>query len=206
MKPHPDDAHIYERKTRQLNRVLMAIAVLIVSLIAWRIVATADRDPADPSTTLAQIEQQVTNKFSAPETTTADLSRALEGGRVMLFDVRTKAEFDQGHIAGAIHVDPDMSAPRFFAKYRDTLGSKTAVFYCSVGVRSGIMVNRIAGGDISVLPVNGLNLRGGLFRWHSEGRPVVTSQNVQASKVHPYNDAWGRLLERTLASQPQTRP
>jgi hypothetical protein len=38
------------------------------------------------------------------------------------------------------------------------------------------------------------NLRGGIFRWHAEGRPLEYGPG--ASGVHPFSRDWGRLLKR----------
>jgi hypothetical protein len=38
------------------------------------------------------------------------------------------------------------------------------------------------------------NLRGGIFRWHAEGRPLAFGPG--ASGVHPFSRDWGQLLKR----------
>jgi len=69
------------------------------------------------------------------------------------------------------------------------------VFYCSVGVRSS---------DLAVLAAQRLkqggagriaNLRGGVFRWHNETRPLV-SRGQATQLVHPYDSIWKNLVER----------
>jgi hypothetical protein len=37
------------------------------------------------------------------------------------------------------------------------------------------------------------NLDGSIFRWANEHRPIVRD-GAPASRVHPYNKSWGRLL------------
>jgi 3-mercaptopyruvate sulfurtransferase SseA len=39
------------------------------------------------------------------------------------------------------------------------------------------------------------NLRGGIFRWALDGRPLETSGRP-TTNVHPFDDRWGRLLTR----------
>ena len=40
-----------------------------------------------------------------------------------------------------------------------------------------------------------LNLEGGIFDWHNDGRPL-TDANGKTPYVHPYDDKWGQLLVR----------
>ena len=42
------------------------------------------------------------------------------------------------------------------------------------------------------------NLRGGIFRWHAEGRALDLAQGAQG--VHHFDAAWGQLLRRTLGN------
>jgi hypothetical protein len=44
------------------------------------------------------------------------------------------------------------------------------------------------------------NLEGSLFEWANLGYPLFRG-TAAASKVHPYNANWGRLLERRLWSE-----
>lgn len=120
-------------------------------------------------------------------------SGATERGldRYVMFDVRKAEEFEVSHVKGAVHVDPDISADAFLKQHGSLLKDRTAVFYCSVGYRSSIMVERIAKekGDSTGL----VNLRGGLFQWYNDGLAVYDSVGV-TDKVHPFSAYWGRLL------------
>lgn len=44
---------------------------------------------------------------------------------------------------------------------------------------------------------NVVNLEGSLFAWANEGRPVYAGGQL-ASRVHPYDSAWGGLLRPGL--------
>ncbi len=41
------------------------------------------------------------------------------------------------------------------------------------------------------------NLKGSIFQWANEGRPVVRD-GEPVREVHPYDAVWGRLLDRDL--------
>jgi 3-mercaptopyruvate sulfurtransferase SseA len=65
--------------------------------------------------------------------------------------------------------------------------------YCSVGYRSARIVERLrAAGHSDVR-----NLRGSIFQWANEGRPVVRGDST-VHKVHPFDATWGRLLNADL--------
>ncbi len=106
----------------------------------------------------------------------------------VLLDVRTPEEFAVSHLAGAQRVDPGTEAlPAALAALpRDT----PVVAYCSVGVRSADLVERMQ--DAGFTDVR--NLDGSIFRWANEGRPVVCGDSVVAA-VHPYDRVWWHLLD-----------
>ncbi|MDX1717237.1 MAG: rhodanese-like domain-containing protein [Anderseniella sp.] len=117
---------------------------------------------------------------------------------VLLLDVREEDEFAVSHLPGAIRVDPDMSPEDFMAKFGGMAAGKQVVFYCSVGVRSSQMAERV-GARLSTAGARGVaNLSGGIFRWHNERRGLVSRQGP-TDLVHPYNRKWGALVAR----QPQ---
>lgn len=117
---------------------------------------------------------------------------------VLLLDVREEDEFAVSHLPGAIRVDPDMAPEDFMAKFASMAVGKQVVFYCSVGVRSSQMAERV-GTQLSAAGAKGVaNLSGGIFRWHNERRGLVSRQGP-TDLVHPYNRKWGALVAR----QPQ---
>ncbi len=75
------------------------------------------------------------------------------------------------------------------------VNGKTAVFYCSVGVRSSRLAERVAQGLKARGAVAVDDLAGGIFAWHGEARPLVDAKGP-TDFVHPYDATWGRLLAR----------
>jgi rhodanese-related sulfurtransferase len=174
--------------------VLIGIAVLAGGTLA------VGFDPANPRVTLSDIERQVSARFPVAEASPVQVAEAMTVGNAVLFDVRTREEFDQSHIEGAIWVDPDMSADSFAAAHGARVRGKSAVFYCAVGVRSGVMVQRVSQTLASFGPVSTVNLKGGAFRWHAQQRPLMSAVG-EVRTVHPYDASWGKLLNRTLAEE-----
>jgi rhodanese-related sulfurtransferase len=182
-----------------LSRAAAAAALIAVALVVAGSFAVG-LDPSDPRVTLGDVERQVSAKFPVTEVSVPELAQTMATGNVVLFDVRTREEFDQSHIEGAIWVDPDMSAASFAKLHGQRVRGKAAVFYCAVGVRSGVMVQRVSQSLASFGPTATLNLKGGAFRWHAQQRPLMsTAGPVRA--VHPYDEAWGKLLDRTLKAE-----
>ena len=86
---------------------------------------------------------------------------------VVVLDVRTVAEFTEGHIDGAILIDQGQSD--FMEKARAALpADRKIAIYCRSGRRSANAAGRLA--DEGYLCVN---LKGGIIAWKESGKPVV---------------------------------
>lgn len=108
----------------------------------------------------------------------------------LLLDIRTPEEYAVSHLRDAIHIDPETYD---FATL-DTLPRDTPIVaYCSVGYRSSEAASRLMDAGFT----NVMNLEGSIFRWANEGRPVYLADR-RVHEVHPYNAAWGRLLDDDL--------
>ena len=179
-----------------LAGMVMAAGVIAVAVSVWPQVGGLD--PSNPKVTLADIEATVAQTYRVPEITSESLPSLAKD--TVLFDVREVDEFARSHIAGATRIDPGMSAEDFSARYGAEIKGRPVVFYCAVGVRSSTMLARLR----SVLPGMGVSraysLRGGIFRWHVAGGPLV-SQSGPALDVHHYDSAWKGLLDRTLSAR-----
>ncbi len=163
---------------------------------AWWPFGTRLPDPADPRTTLDQVEAAITRIIPVPEIGTAELAARLAtpGPRpLILFDVREPAEHAMSRIPGAVLLDPGLDAAGFAARHGTTVRGADVVFACAVGWRSGMMLRRVRDVVGPSAPASMANLRGGIFRWHAEGRPIEG-----ADTVHHFDAGWGALLRRTL--------
>lgn len=138
----------------------------------------------------------------------ADELLALDRDEFVLFDVREADEFAVSHLPGAVLVDPDMRAAEFAAHFGESLEGKRAIFYCSVGVRSSILADRVAEMVEKSTGNAPVNLIGGLFKWRNENRQLVTVAGQLTGDIHPYDDYWGRLIEdrESISYSPKTKP
>ena len=152
-------------------------------------------DPADPRTTMQDVEAAVAHLLPVPEITSAELARRVSAGeRILLFDVREPDEYAQSRIPGALRVSPGATAEAVLAEHGARMAGATVVLYCAVGWRSGLMVQGIRQAMAQAQASGLFNLRGGIFRWHAEARPLEFGPG--AAGVHPFDNAWGRLLAR----------
>lgn len=127
---------------------------------------------------------------------TERLAAWLDDGPPLLLDVRTPEEYAVSHLPGAVRVDPKAAPEALTAEVttrRGSDGGQRVVVYCSVGIRSARVADRLRRAGVGSV----YNLDGSIFRWASEGRPVVRD-GAPVRAVHPYNALWGRLLPRGL--------
>lgn len=95
-------------------------------------------------------------------------SELVADSNVVVLDVRTVAEFSEGHIEGAILIDQGQSD--FIEKAKSTLPiEKKIAVYCRSGRRSANAAGKLA--DIGYKCVN---LKGGIIAWKDAGKPIVT--------------------------------
>jgi rhodanese-related sulfurtransferase len=184
------------------KRARLALAAIVMAAMPVQLAF------ADAKSDLAAVEAKVAAEFPAlnhmePDALTAMVSA---GQPVMIFDVREEAEYAVSHLAGATRVAPDADPAAFVASIAAGAKGKSIVFYCSVGMRSSKLGSKAAPLLMSQGAASVNNLRGGIFRWSNEGRPLEKGSATpgKASKsgvtVHPYNANWGRLIAEPQAA------
>ena len=84
----------------------------------------------------------------------------------LVLDVRTKKEYDAGHMPGAVLID--FNSPDFSEKVAKLDKSKTYLVHCAAGGRSAKACDKM-----STMKFTGLvNLEGGFRAWEKAGKPV----------------------------------
>jgi rhodanese-related sulfurtransferase len=84
----------------------------------------------------------------------------------VVLDVRTKQEYDAGHMPGAILID--FNSPDFASKIAALSKDKTYLVHCAAGGRSAKACDKM--GKLNFLSV--YNLEGGFRAWEKAGKPV----------------------------------
>ncbi len=154
---------------------------------------------------LEKIEQDVREDYSSVRHVPPDALK-VEAGPTLIFDVREPDEFEVSHLPGALRVTPGMTPRAFLKRYGAKAAGKRVIFYCSVGVRSSRLAERVQSALKSRGAQSVANLSGGIFRWHNEERKLTNSSGA-TDWVHPYNQRWGRLVNRKdkLRSTPKAQ-
>ena len=106
---------------------------------------------------------------------------------VVLLDVRTAEEFNEGHITNALNIDVKQND--FVKKAKATLPSdKTIAVYCRSGVRSVLAANKLANEGYKVV-----NLKGGIMAWKEAGKPV--GNDTKTFEVDTFTTKSGKTVK-----------
>lgn len=98
----------------------------------------------------------------------AEFEAKTQEADVVILDVRTKSEFNEGHIANSINID--FQSDTFLNEISKLDKSKTYAVYCRSGNRSGKAVATMSNEQFISL----YNLNGGVIDWAGAGYPLVT--------------------------------
>ena len=110
---------------------------------------------------------------------------------VVLLDVRTAQEFNEGHIQKALNIDVKQDG--FVEKAKAILpADKTVAVYCRSGKRSANAAGMLAKEGYKVV-----NLTGGIMAWKEAGKPVVTVDlnDDQAYEVDSFTTKNGKIVK-----------
>lgn len=168
---------------------LLLCAMLLVPMSASANLSLLLFGPKDWPTTITVVREQFPH---VKQITTSELAVQISAGAPpLIIDVRTKAEFEVSHLAGAINAE----STRDVQAAIERAPGRPAVLYCSVGYRSSAVAEKLVQRGVK----NVANLEGSIFAWANEGRLLVKDAQP-ATLVHPYNARWGKLLNRPLWS------
>ncbi|MDX2156453.1 MAG: rhodanese-like domain-containing protein, partial [Hyphomicrobiaceae bacterium] len=153
---------------------------------------------ADGQACLTDLERKIERSHAGVVSLTPQQFQALSRNDTepppLVLDAREAHEFDVSRIAGAVRVDPEMSASEFRARFAQSVANRNIVIYCSVGVRSSRLVARIERTAREFGAAGVFNLRGGIFAWHNYGIGL-TAGDAAEDHVHPYSRSWTRYLD-----------
>lgn len=168
-----------------LSSILIVLSASMTPVLAQGVAALQDLETkiARQYNTIAHISPQ-------------DLTRLANDPNVLLFDVREEKEFAVSRIPNAQRLSPGVWTSSFLKQYAESAKGKQIVFYCSVGVRSSKVAARVKAGLMENGAVSVANLKGGIFAWHNQGRPL-NSATGRTNTVHPFNAYWGKMIRST---------
>ncbi|EJS46848.1 hypothetical protein ICG_05438 [Bacillus cereus BAG1X1-3] len=122
----------------------------------------------DNSITFAPLKviQRFDRLESYKEKTSIELYPHIKGGSVRVLDVRSKKEWEEGHLHDAIHI----TLGNLFEKLNDVPKDCPIVLQCRTGLRSAIAASILQKAGIKEV----VNLKGGFLAWKKAGLPYDT--------------------------------
>lgn len=124
-----------------------------------------------------------------------DLLRKIRPDELLIIDVRELSEYAVSRIKGAVRVMPGIAREDFLRLVGQSAKDRTVILYCSVGVRSMQLADRVQDAVKKAGALDVYNLAGGVFNWHNQSRSLTGAKGT-TEYIHPYNRLWSRLVER----------
>ncbi|MEQ1649805.1 MAG: rhodanese-like domain-containing protein [Hyphomicrobiaceae bacterium] len=103
---------------------------------------------------------------------------------VVIFDLRSAAEFAVSHLPRAVHVNAELTAEAFVAQYGGAMQDRVVVFYCTAGVHSGAFVAVVERELVMAGARSVHSLKDGVIGWANDGRWLHDAHGL-TSTVHP---------------------
>lgn len=119
-------------------------------------------------------------KASITEIDTNEAQRRISAGGVVVLDVREPDEFEQGALAGVLHIPRGHLEAQIEGRITDK--SAPVIVYCAGGVRSAFAAKTLA--ELGYTDV--VSMDGGFGRWKDEGKPWKTPVSLTADQKNRY--------------------
>jgi molybdopterin/thiamine biosynthesis adenylyltransferase/rhodanese-related sulfurtransferase len=119
-------------------------------------------------------------KASITEIDTNEAQRRISAGGVVVLDVREPDEFEQGALAGVLHIPRGHLEAQIEGRITDK--SMPVIVYCAGGVRSAFAAKTLA--ELGYTDV--VSMDGGFGRWKDEGKPWKTPVSLTADQKNRY--------------------
>ena len=119
-------------------------------------------------------------RASVTEISTEEAQSKIDAGGVVVLDVREPDEYDQGALAGVVHIPRGHLEAQIESRITDK--STPVVVYCAGGVRSAFAAKTL--GELGYETV--FSMDGGFGRWKDEGRPWSAPVALSAEQRNRY--------------------
>lgn len=142
------------------------------------------------------VDRKIENEYPRVEFISTEQlrkSQASDEQNLRLFDVREAPEYIVSHLAGALNYSKSADIAAAVPNKDDEI-----VVYCSVGYRSAAIAAQLS--ELGYTNVR--NLRHSIFEWAEKDFPLVNDSGT-TTKVHPFNRAWGVLLNQSKHQFPR---
>lgn len=169
---------------RWVEAVVAMLVVVVIGLVFYNpVLAEGSKSDKEKLETVRKMSQRFKGKFpDAVEISSSEALALFEKGEVLFVDVRTAKERE-------VSMLPDAVSRETFEKNSGIADGKTAVAYCTIGVRSASFSQKMNRTGTRVL-----SLSGGVLAWLLEGGTVYNA-GKETKRVHVYGDGWNYLPE-----------
>ncbi|MEZ4855644.1 MAG: rhodanese-like domain-containing protein [Gelidibacter sp.] len=131
------------------------------------------------------------NSYNIPYISVQEL--AMPKTKAIILDAREIKEFNVSHIKNALFVGySNFNIDAIQNKVSNK--NKTIVVYCSLGIRSEIIANKLKKAGYK----NVFNLYGGIFEWKNSNFKVYDSEGNETNKVHAFSKEWSQWLKKGI--------
>lgn len=152
---------MFANNSRVSSRTFIAVAALVGVSLLGACSSTATDETSQGN------EPAATTAATGVQLVEPDQFQSATDSGAEIIDVRTPAEFAEGHIEGAVNID--LNGPDFTGQIDALDPAKTYAVYCRSGNRSAAATQYMQDqGFASVY-----ELGGGILSWQSAGLPVV---------------------------------
>lgn len=131
------------------------------------------------------------NSHSIPYISVSEARWMQVNDKLIFLDAREREEYEVSRLPGAYYIGhrkfSETKIPEIVTNKQSTI-----VVYCSIGVRSEQIAERLK----KLGYTNVKNLYGGIFEWMNKGFPVQDQDENITQKVHAYSKEWGIYLEK----------
>lgn len=144
------------------SAVVAGLAALAALALAACAPEESSADGATASAGPAAAADAAALPFDGTHVDSADFAVAADAEGVTVIDVRTPAEFAEGHLPGAVNID--VSDPAFGDAVAELEVDGAYAVYCRSGNRSRVAIDQMATAGIA----STVGLEGGIGAWHGD--------------------------------------
>lgn len=141
------------------------LAGAVLALVALTSVAACS---GSEDASLATLPAAAAAPAAGAELSATDFAAASKRAGTTIIDVRTPAEFADGHLPGAVNID--VQSPDFAARIAQLDPGATYAVYCRSGNRSAAALQLMQSAGLR----SAYHLGGGIGAWQEAGGEVVT--------------------------------
>ena len=111
----------------------------------------------------------------------ADFEKSIGSQKTQLLDVRTAEEYRTGHLKNSLQADW-LNKAQFADRVKYLSKDQQVLVYCASGMRSGQAADWLRANGFN----NVQNMKGGMYAWKMEGRPIEAATPVAQLTIEQY--------------------